>query len=221
MILLRRDKCALLWMIGLVLLLAVSATHARAQQAAMPVAVLSNAAVEEDTNLEIELHVLVASNTDATEGSKLPNSLGSVVKRLRATLPFESYRLSTTMVYRVRNGGRLGVQGVGPTPFSKVAAPSLLFSDFRIDSVKLKADATGQNLVELLGFKFGARIPIQTGSASNAGGPPAPIIQYEGTGISTDFSLREGEPVVVGTLNVGQTGESFILVIKVKRAEQQ
>lgn len=218
MLLLRRERSVL--MLGLLLLL-VCAMQARAQQAAMPVAVLSNAAAEENTNLDIELYVLVATNTDGAEGGKLPNFLGPVVKQLRATLPFESYRLSTTMVNRVRNGGRLGVQGVGPTPFSKVAAPSLLFSDYRIDSVKLKADATGQSLVELLGFKFGARIPIQTSSVPNAGGPPAPVIQYESTGITTEFSLREGEPVVVGTLNVGQTGESFILVVKAKRAEQR
>ena len=220
MLLLRRERSVWLWMLGLLLLSAYSAPQAQAQQRQAPVATLANAVVEDDANLDIELYVLVASNNDTTEGGKLPNLLGPVVKQLRATLPFESYKLSTTMVNRVRNGGRLGVQGVGPTPFSKVTAPSLLFSDYGIQSVKLKADASGQSLVELLGFKFGARIPIQT-STAQTGGPTAPVIQYESTGITTEFSLREGEPVVVGTLNVGQTGESFILIVTAKRAKEE
>jgi hypothetical protein len=41
----------------------------------------------------------------------------------------------------------------------------------------------------------------------------APIINYESTGLNTDISMREGEPVVVGTLNIGPSGDAIILVM--------
>ena len=47
------------------------------------------------------------------------------------------------------------------------------------------------------------------------GGVPA--TNYENTGLSTDISIREGEPVVVGTLNVGPSGDAIILVVAARR----
>ena len=55
--------------------------------------------------------------------------------------------------------------------------------------------------------------------ASN-GPTTAPIINYESTGLNTDISMREGEPVVVGTLNVGPSGDAIILVISAKQTSQ-
>jgi hypothetical protein len=45
----------------------------------------------------------------------------------------------------------------------------------------------------------------------------APTINYEPTGIATDVSMREGEPVIVGTLNIGPSGDAIILVVSAKR----
>ena len=56
------------------------------------------------------------------------------------------------------------------------------------------------------GFDFGARVPIQVSGAIAANGAVAPTINYEPTGVSTDVSMREGEPVIVGTLNIGPSG---------------
>ena len=70
------------------------------------------------------------------------------------------------------------------------------------------------------GFRFGARIPIQTGTAVASNGPAAPIINYENTGLNTDISMHEGEPVVVGTLNVGPSGDAIILVMTARRSSK-
>jgi hypothetical protein len=208
-------------MFGLMLLLAYSAPIAQAQQQkALATTALSNAPVEENLNLDIEIYLLAAADTSA-EGGRLPNQLEPVVKQLRSSLPFGSYRLSATMLNRMKNGGRLSVKGVGVTPFSKIVAPAPLFSEYSVNSVTLKNDAAGQSIVELVGFRFGAKIPIQTGSPATEKGASVPIVQYENTGIYTDFSMREGEPVVVGTLNVGQPGEAFILVVAAKRTAQR
>lgn len=222
MLMLRPQRSVLTLMLGLfLLLLACGAPLAQAQQKGVLPATLSNAPVDDSVNLDIEIYLLAASDTQV-EGSKLPTSLDGVVRQLRATLPFTSYRLSATMVNRTKNGGHIEVSGVGATPFAKVVAPAPLFSEYSVNSVTLKNDASGQNIVELSRFKFGARVPIQTGTAVTSGtSTSAPIIQYQNTGISTEFSMREGEPVVVGTLNVGQAGEAFILVVAARRTGQR
>jgi hypothetical protein len=48
----------------------------------------------------------------------------------------------------------------------------------------------------------------------------APIINYESTGLNTDISMREGEPVIVGTLNVGPSGDAIILVMLARRTSK-
>ena len=91
------------------------------------------------------------------------------------------------------------------------------FNEFHVNTVKLVHDAAGQQLVRMDGFGFGTRIPIQSGTAVAANGPAAPIINYESTGLNTDISMREGEPVIVGTLNVGPSGDAIILVMSARR----
>ncbi|HJS22951.1 MAG TPA: hypothetical protein VJ751_01190, partial [Pyrinomonadaceae bacterium] len=75
----------------------------------------------------------------------------------------------------------------------------------------------GQTRVQMEGFNFGARVPIQVSGAIAANGAVAPVINYESTGVSTDVSMREGEPVIVGTLNIGPSGDAIILVVSAKR----
>jgi len=89
------------------------------------------------------------------------------------------------------------------------------FNEFRVNGVKLVRDASGQQLVRMDGFWFGARVPIQTGMSSSS--TSTATINYESTGLNTDISMREGEPVIVGTLNVGPSGDAIILVMSARR----
>ena len=68
------------------------------------------------------------------------------------------------------------------------------------------------------GFGFGVRIPIVTAVASTGG--RWPVLNYESTGLNTDISMREGEPVIVGTLNIGPSGDAIILVMSAKRTRK-
>ena len=94
------------------------------------------------------------------------------------------------------------------------------FNEFRVNTVKLVQDAGGQQLVRMDGFGFGTRIPIQSGTAVASNGPAAAIINYESTGLNTDISMREGEAVIVGTLNVGPSGDAIILVMSARRTNK-
>jgi hypothetical protein len=176
-------------------------------------------AKDNDINLDTQLYLIIGSNQPGTD-EKMPAMLEPVLKQLRSSLPFKSYRVSATLINRVKNGGRLNLKWISGPLIEPAASTSQTpsFNEFRINPLRIVQDAEGRAIVRLEQFSFGARIPIQTGMAVAANAPSAPIINYESTGLTTDISMREGEPVIVGTLNAGPSGEAIILVMSAKRA---
>jgi len=176
----------------------------------------------DDANLDTQLYLIVGTNQEVDD-AKLPASLDPVVKQLRASLPFKNYRLAATLINRVKNEGRLDLSWIGGPLAGPTAAASSLtpsFSQFKVRQVKLVRNAENQQIVQMLGFNFGARVPIQTPGAIAANGAVAPTVAYEQTGVSTDISMRESEPVIVGTLNIGPSGDAIILVVSAKRTQK-
>jgi hypothetical protein len=177
---------------------------------------------DEQTNLDTQLYLLIATNQNVDD-AKLPAALAPVIKQLRTSLPFKNYRLAATLINRVKNEGHLNLKWVGGPLLASAAATTSTpsFNEFKVNLVRIAPDARGQQVVRMEGFSFGARIPIQTATAIASNGPTvAPIINYESTGLNTDISMREGEPVVVGTLNVGPSGDAIILVMSAKQTSQ-
>ena len=173
----------------------------------------------DDANLETQLFLIVGTNQDVQD-TKMPAALEPIIKQLRATLPFKNYRLAATLINRVKNEGRLDLSWIGgplasPTGAASNVTPS--FSQFKVRQVKLVRNMENQQVVQMLGFNFGARVPIQTPGAIAANGAVAPTVAYENTGVSTDISMREAEPVIVGTLNIGPSGDALILVVSAKK----
>ena len=212
-----RKTLATLVFLGLtVCVITVTQVSAQAQGSASPASAQERR--DEDTNVDTQLYLLVATNKDEP-GARLPSSLDPVVAQLRKSLPFRNYHLAATLLNRVKNEGLLSLQWVGGNFMATGAATNSTpsFNEFRIQQVKLSSNAAGQPIINMRGFRFGARIPIQSGTAVAANGPAAPIINYEGTGLNTEISMREGEPVIVGTLNVGPSGDALILVISASR----
>ena len=175
----------------------------------------------DEINLDTQLYLLIATNQEVDD-AKLPSNLEPVVKQLRASLPFKNYRLAATLINRVKNEGRLNLQWVGGPLLASAAASAQTpsFNEFKVNQVKLAKDANGRDVVRMDGFRFGARIPIQTGTTIASNGPATPILNYENTGLNTDISMHEGDPVVVGTLNVGPSGDAIILVMTAKRSSR-
>ena len=177
-------------------------------------------ATKDQTNLDTQLYLLVGSNQE-NDSARLPAVLEPVVKQLRSTLQFKNYRLAATLINRVRNGGRLSLRWIGEPLALGTTSPNIpSFSEFKVSAIRLVTDQRGQQAVQMENFSFGARIPIQTSGpvASNSQVPP--VFNYENTGLNTDISMREGEPVVVGTLNIGSSGDAIILVVSAKRTMQ-
>lgn len=173
-------------------------------------------AATEDTNLETQLYMILGTNQEVTD-SKIPNSLDPVLKQLRGNLPFKNYKLAATLINRVKNEGRLELGWVS-APLTSVTDPAqpTTRSSFRMRQIKLARNSENQSMVQVVGFAFSASIPIQSVAVA-ANNPTVPIFNYEGATLSTDISMREGEPVIVGTLNVGPSGDAIILVLAAKR----
>ena len=175
-----------------------------------------------DDNLETQLYLIVGTNQEVDE-PRLPATLEPVIKQLRASLPFKNYRLAATLINRVKNEGRLELSFIGGPLAAQAGVASSTtpsFSQFKIRQVKLVRNSENQPVVQMLGFNFGARIPIQTPGAMAASGAIAPVVNYENTGLATDISMRESEPVIVGTLNVGPSNDAIILVVSAKRTNK-
>jgi hypothetical protein len=174
----------------------------------------------DDANLETQLYLIVGTNQEVDE-PRLPAILDNVVKQLRASLPFKNYRLAAPLINRVKNEGRLELSFIGgplATQSAPATASSPSFSQFKVRQVKLSRNSENQPIVQMLGFSFGARIPIQSPGPIAANGAVTPILNYENTGVYTDISMREGDPVIVGTLNVGPSNDAIILVVAAKKA---
>ena len=177
---------------------------------------------DDEINLDTQLFLIVGTNQDAAD-TKLPSSLDNVVKQLRATLPFKNYRLAATLINRVKNQGRLDLSWIGG-PLAATAGPvstqTPSFSNFNVRLVRLVPASDGQQMVQMQGFNFGARVPIQISGNIAANGAVSPNFNYERTGVATDISMRENDPVIVGTLNIGPSGDAIILVVSAKRTQR-
>lgn len=173
----------------------------------------------DEVNYDVQLYLLAASNEPGDRGG-VPPSVEGALRQLKAALPYSNYRLASTFINRVRDGGTLQVSGVGGGPLS--AGPpnstSPTFFNFSLQRVRLLAVADGQPFIQVEKLHFGLKVPVQTSTVGGEGGKPSyPVIQYQDTGISTEVSVREGTPTVVGTLTASRPGESFILIVTLKR----
>lgn len=205
-------------MLALVLTFALSASQQVFAQTDSSSQSPAKAKSDSTTGLEVQLYLVVATKSANTEEEKMPSALDAVTKQLRATFPFRNYRLAATLLNRVKNGGKLYLRWAGGPLLASSAATTATpgFNEFNVNAVRLIQDDAGRDLIEMANFNFGARIPIQTSVASN--GSSVPVVQYENTGITTDITMREGEPTIVGTLNVGPSGDALIIVVSAKRA---
>lgn len=177
---------------------------------------------EDDTNLETQLYLILATNRDTADG-KVPSALEPVVSRLHETLAFKHYSLAASFLNRVKHNGRLEMTWVGGPLLAPASSPmgNPSFNQF-LALVRLATDERGRQVIRMNEFRFGSRVPIITAQATmmnaSTNAPSFPVINYESVGLRTDISMNEGVPVIAGTLNVGPSGDAIIVVISAKRA---
>ncbi|HEY3024676.1 MAG TPA: hypothetical protein VGJ55_00845 [Pyrinomonadaceae bacterium] len=175
---------------------------------------------EDETNLDTQLYLIVATN-QSVQDHKIPVALEPIIKQLRESLPFTNYSVAATLLNRVKDGTHLNLRWIGGPLLAPAAstASTPSFNEFTVSGIKIVTDQMGRNVIRVNGFSFGSRVPIQTqATVASAAAPSGAIVSYEPTGLHTDISMHEGEPVVVGTLNVGPSGDALVIIFSAKRA---
>ena len=199
------------------------AQAALAQEPSSPPKTANALPREDETNLDTQLYLILATNREAEEG-KMPPALQSVVTRLRDTLAFKHYSVAASFLNRVRHNGRLEMTWVGGPLLAPASSPmgNPSFNEFTAGRVRLEKDANGRDIIQMIDFRFGSRVPIITAQTTTTSASTLasgfPVINYQPVGLRTDISMSEGVPVIAGTLNVGPSGDAIIVVVSAKRA---
>ena len=174
-----------------------------------------------EVNHEVSIHLLVTAEA-GEGGARVPQSLDGVVRQLKASLPPSDYRLAATFINRVRDGASFELKSAGGSALNQPQTPGPpLPTVFQITAggVKLVDPASAQPSINVNQFRLYFRMPVQTAAVKTEKGESSyPVVQYEEMGLSTQLSVREGEPTLVGTLNTTRPGQLFAVVITVRRA---
>lgn len=180
------------------------------------------AAQRDDTNHDVHLYMIVGTNDAAAKGT-LPQFMEGVTRQLKSSLPFAGYRLASTLVYRVKDGGGLevrGVSGASLTGLPPGTPKNSVYYEFKIQRLKAEKNQSGQSFVEVRGFRFGMRVPVITATVRGEGGSGEsfPVVNHEEAGVSTELNVRDGEPALVSTVTTSRADEAIILVLLVRQA---
>lgn len=162
-------------------------------------------------SLEFELHLIAASQS-AAEKSTVPPTLEKVVQEMKATLKYGSYRYLTTLASRVSNGGTIQGNGYIDPPFQIAGSAIKSNYNYQLQRVEIISDVAGREAYQIKQFQFGLQVPI-----TNPNNPSS--TQMQGIGMITELTLREGENAVVGTANVGGSGEAVIVVVTARKVK--
>jgi hypothetical protein len=159
-----------------------------------------------DPNVQLHLHVLIASNVEGASNQH-PAELKDVLKQLQATLNYKNYYLLTSIVQRGKLAINSDIQGVGT---ATAGAP--LFDqkndvnaqyEYRIRYISREESAAGDPAMYVRDFYFTLQGIGQTGHLMG------------NARVSTNLSLRDGEKVVVGTASLKDKAMVLVLTAKI------
>ena len=149
-------------------------------------------------NIELHMHVLVASNGGATT-EQLPAELKDVITQMRQTLAYKNYELAASVVQRITETSR-GLSGSGTADISsgEAGVPKLAVPyEYSINTVTMVPNPGGAMTIQIGSFSFATRTEKDRAS------------------VQTALNLRDGEKVVVGTATIRDRALIIVLTTKV------
>jgi len=149
-------------------------------------------------DIELHMHVLIASNSGATTGTEMPAELKDVLAELRGTLNYKNYELAASVIQRLTETPR-GLQGSGTAevPSGNPGVPSVTMPyEYYIGAVSFVQNAAGAPNVQIGEFSFTA------------------LSDKDKARVNTALNLRDGEKVVVGTATIRSRALVVVLTMK-------
>ena len=180
---------------------------------------LTGASAQADSNqaepsYEVSIQVVVGSNGGGP-GVALPSNLGGIAKQLKSNFSFENYRLTNTIFGRVSNNGNIEYKSVSDIGGQDIELNSQTFLEWSLTNFRVVP-----NGFHARGFRFGARVPVRTGTTKDETGRPLPIINYESIGLTVNMiGFPANKPTLVGTISLPKTSGTIFLVATVRTAE--
>lgn len=167
-----------------------------------------------EPSYELSLHVIIGSNEASARGD-LPSNLSGISKQLKSNFSFSNYRLANTFLGRISNTGNIEYKSVSNILGQETDAESQTFLEWGMTNLRVV-----DNKFQARTFRFGARVPVRTGSAKDEAGHMTPIVNYESVGLSmVTIGLTANTPTLVGTISLPRTTGTIFLVATIKSAE--
>lgn len=167
-----------------------------------------------EPSYELSLHVIIGSNEASARGD-LPSNLSAISKQLKSNFSFSNYRLANAFLGRISNTGNIEYKSVSNILGQETDAESQTFLEWGMTNLRVV-----DNKFQARTFRFGARVPVRTGSAKDEAGHITPIVNYESVGLSmVTIGLTANTPTLVGTISLPRTTGTIFLVATIKSAE--
>lgn len=168
---------------------------------------------------DISLQLLIGSN-GAVQGSDVPANLSAISKQVKGTFGFQNLRLASTLLGRISNTGSFEYKSLTNIFGQETNLASQTFMDWSIGDVRSMPTAKGTPGFQAQKFRFGARVPVTTGTVKDEAGKMIPSVSYEQIGIAIGkMGLSENTPTLIGTLNLPGAGGTIFLVMTVRLAD--
>ncbi|MEO8650549.1 MAG: hypothetical protein ABI539_15405 [Acidobacteriota bacterium] len=182
-------------------------------------AAFSQAQPQLDKSYEVSLQVIVGSS-DRSETGSLPSNLRGITAQLKNTFPFTNYRLGATFIGRVTNNGGIDYKSVSNILGQESDSETQTFLDWSMSGLRTVPAANGREGFQAQAFRFGARVPVKTGSVADSSGRSTPIINYEQIGLGiVRIGFTENTPTLIGTLSLPKTNGTLFLIATVRTVE--
>jgi hypothetical protein len=171
----------------------------------------SDPSLQLEPSFDVALQVVIGSN-DAVSRADLPANLSAISKQLKGNFAFSNYRLANTFLGRVSNTGTVEYKSVSNILGQETDAEAPTFFEWSMGNFRAL-----QNGFQARAFRFGARVPVRTGTVKDSSGVASPVINYESVGISMNLiGLPANTPTLVGTISLPKTAGTIFLVATVK-----
>ena len=167
-----------------------------------------------EPSYEIALHVIIGSNEPGAR-SDVPACLSNVSKHLKSNFSFSNYRLANTFLGRISNSGNIEYKSVANILGQEnESGESQTFLEWSMTNFR---SAPGG--FQARTFRFGARVPVRTGTFKDSSGVASPVVNYEAVGLTmTVMGLPANTPTLVGTISLPKTTGTIFLVATIKPA---
>jgi hypothetical protein len=167
-----------------------------------------------EPSYEVSLQVLIGSN-DVAGRSDLPSNLNAISRHLRENFSYSNYRLADTFLGRITNTGNIDYRSVSNVLGQGTDVETQTFLEWSMSSFRSQ-----QNGFQARSFRFGARVPIRTGSVKDEAGRTTPVLTYESVGLNmSTIGLPANTPTLVGTISLPRTTGTIFLVATIRSTD--